>query len=69
MVKQKRDWKKPVIMIAYWTIYLTLTMALLDKGGIIPATISGGILGWGIIVELPRMIIGFAISKLIVKTN
>lgn len=57
----------PVAMIAYWTIYLTLTMALFERFNIVPATIPLGIIGWGVIVELPRMIVGFLISKAIFR--
>ena len=58
---KKKEWKKPVLMILYWALYLTATMALFEKYHITPALV-GGVLGWIFIVEVPRVAIGYGIS-------
>ena len=57
----KKDWKKPVLMIAYWSIFLTLTMALFERYHITPELV-GGAIGWTVFVEVPRVALGWAIS-------
>ena len=58
---KKKEWKKPILMIIYWAIYLTLTMALFERYHITPELV-GGAIGWTVIVEIPRVAIGYGIS-------
>ena len=66
MVK-KVDWKLVVWMIIYWAFYLTLTMALFERYHVVPGVVPGGVVGWMFIVEVPRVIVGYALSKPIFK--
>ena len=63
----KKDLKKTILMIVYWSIYLTATMAFFERYAINPHTIPGSVIGWTVIVELPRVIIGFVISMFLFK--
>ena len=65
MVKKKFDWWNVVGMIVYWAIYLTVTMALFERFGVVPHNVPLGVFGWAVIVELPRVIVGFVISMII----
>ena len=62
-----KSWKKPVLMIVYWAIFLTATMALFEHYNIVPARVPLGVFGWTVFVELPRVIVGFFVSKLFFK--
>lgn len=59
---KKRDWIAVIWMIIYWAFYLTLTMAFFERYHITPEVVPGGFVGWMIIVEVPRVILGFLIS-------
>ncbi len=50
-----------------WAAYLTLTMVLFESLGITPAVVPFGILGWMLIVELPRVWVGFLIMGRVLK--
>ena len=63
----KKETKKAIWMIVYWSIYLTATMAFFERFAINPHTVPGGVVGWTVIVELPRVILGFLISTFIFK--
>ena len=67
MVKRECKCGKFVCIVLYWAIYLTLTMVLFEHLGIVPQNIPRGVVGWGVIVELPRAIIGFLISLIFLK--
>lgn len=67
MVKKKVGWGNIVGMIVYWAVYLTLTMALFERFGVVPHNVPLGVFGWTVFVELPRVIVGFAVSLLIFK--
>jgi len=69
MVKgaKKRDWAVVILMIVYWAFYLTLTMAFFERYHVTPETVPGRFVGWMIIVEVPRVILGFLISIPIFK--
>lgn len=58
----KNKWWSSIAMIVYWAIYLTLTMVFFERFGIHPSAIPYGVVGWTIIVELPRVIVGWVIS-------
>ena len=60
----KKKWVKVVGMIIYWSAYLTLTMALIERFGVVPHNIPLGPFGWAVIVEFPRVVVGWAISLL-----
>ena len=62
--EKKSGWLNVVLMIVYWAIYLTVTMALFERFGVVPHNVPLGGFGWTVIVELPRVIVGSAISLL-----
>lgn len=66
MAKKASIWKT-VWMVVYWAIYLTATMALFERFNVIPGVVPFGIFGWFLIVEVPRVIVGFLISVPIFK--
>jgi hypothetical protein len=64
MAKKKSagfSFMETVGIIVYWAIYLTLTMAFFERFNITPETVPFGVIGWMMIVELPRVFIGFLI--------
>jgi hypothetical protein len=65
--RDKTDWRKAVWMIVYWAIFLTVTMALFERFGIVPHNVPLGVFGWTVFVELPRVIVGFLISLIFSK--
>ena len=50
-----------------WAIYLTATMALFEYYTITPTTVPYGVIGWTVIVELPRVIIGWIIISKVLE--
>lgn len=67
---KKTDTKGFVWMAIYWAVYLTVTQVIFGTTGIVPgpnSPIPGGVIGWGIIVELPRAIVGLLIAGAIFK--
>jgi len=60
----KKFWKT-VLWVA---IYLALTMVLMEKLGIVPANVPGGLFGWTG-VEFIRVAIGFTIINRIYKRS
>jgi len=67
MAKKKIKYKNNILMILYWAVYLTATMALFEHFNIVPGVIPFGVVGWLFIVEIQRVIIGWAISMLFFK--
>lgn len=67
MVKKKINWKPIFWMIIYWAFFLTLTMALFERYHINPEAVPGGAVGWMFIVEVPRVILGYLISKPLIR--
>ena len=51
--------KKIFILGLAWATFLTLTMSLFESMGITPDAVSFGIIGWALLVELPRVWVGF----------
>jgi len=64
---KKKEWKNPVLMIIYWAFYLTLTMVFFERFHITPETVPFRAVGWMIIVEVPRVALGWIISIPIFK--
>jgi hypothetical protein len=62
--KDEPSLKKVILIFIYWAFYLTLTMAFFERFHITPETVPFGFIGWMIIVELPRVLLGFAIQGL-----
>ncbi|MBT3397601.1 hypothetical protein HOA55_03570 [archaeon] len=60
--EKRVDWNQVIGMIVYWAIFLTATMALFERMHIFPATVPFGVIGWTVLVELPRVVLGYAIS-------
>jgi len=67
MAKKKNEelnWKQLLGIFVYWAFYLTLTMAFFERFHVTPETVPFGFIGWMIIVELPRVFLGFTIQGL-----
>jgi hypothetical protein len=62
MAKSKDMWKQAALFVVYWAIYLTATMAFFERFNIHPATVPYGAVGWAIIVEVPRVALGYLIG-------
>ena len=59
----KKTIKKILRMAIPWAIYLTATMLFFERMNITPETVPGGVIGWAVIVELPRVLLGFWLIK------
>lgn len=63
MAKVKKGNSHSIIwMVLYWAVYLTVTMALFERFHITPESVPSGFIGWMVIVEVPRVILGFVLS-------
>lgn len=51
-----------IIEVIVLAVYLTLTMAFFERFGITPESV-GGVIGWILIVEVPRVIIYFSLVR------
>lgn len=63
---KKNSWKI-VWMILYWAVFLTATATLFEYVNVIPGAIPFGIVGWFVLVEVPRVIFGVLLSMLFFK--
>jgi hypothetical protein len=63
----KKKWVSLALMIVYWSVYLTVTMALFERFGVVPHNVPLGFFGWTVFVELPRVIVGSAVGLLIFR--
>lgn len=64
------DTKRFSLLAIYWAVYLTITQVIFELTGIVPGPegpIPFGVIGWTIIVELPRAILALLIAKPIFK--
>ncbi|MBW2977516.1 hypothetical protein KY331_01605 [Candidatus Woesearchaeota archaeon] len=69
MAKKKYNLKEIVLMIVYWAFYLTVTMAFFERYHITPEVVPFGAVGWMIIVEVPRVALGWIVSMLFFKNK
>lgn len=52
-----------ILGIVVWEIYLSITNMILMRNEMSPETFKFGFIGWAMMIEVPRVILGFVVVQ------